>query len=192
MKREGAIVLDVICLINLIGFLLSLYLYTETSLVLFMKRFALILIFVLISLVCSAQRFTVKVVSISDGDTFTAINKDNLQLKIRIFGIDAPEKKQAYGNKSKEFLSSLIFGKSISIDVQSKDGYGRYLAYVYSPEGKDVSLLMIHEGMAWHFTKYDNNEVYEAAQAGAKKAKRGLWADPSPIAPWDFRSNKGR
>lgn len=157
-----------------------------------MKRFVLILIFVLISLVCSAQRFTVKVVSISDGDTFTAINKDNLQLKIRIFGIDAPEKKQAYGNKSKEFLSSLIFGKSISIDVQSKDGYGRYLAYVYSPEGKDVSLLMIHEGMAWHFTKYDNNEVYEAAQAVAKKARRGLWADPSPIAPWDFRSNKGR
>ena len=157
-----------------------------------MKRLALILIFVLISLVCSAQRFTVKVVSISDGDTFTAINKDNLQLKIRIFGIDAPEKKQAYGNKSKEFLSSLIFGKSISIDVQSKDGYGRYLAYVYSPEGKDVSLLMIHEGMAWHFTKYDNNEVYEAAQTVAKKARRGLWADPSPIAPWDFRSNKGK
>ena len=157
-----------------------------------MKRLALILIFVSISFVCSAQRFTVKVVSISDGDTFTAINKDNLQLKIRVFGIDAPEKKQAYGSKSKEFLSSLIFGKNISIDVQSKDGYGRYLAYVYSPEGKDVSLLMIHEGMAWHFTKYDNNEVYEAAQAGAKKARRGLWADPSPIAPWDFRSNKGK
>ena len=157
-----------------------------------MKRFALILIFVLLSLVCSAQRFTVRVVSISDGDTFTAINKDNLQLKIRIFGIDAPEKKQAYGNKSKEFLSSLIFGKSISIDVQSKDRYGRYLAYVYSPEGKDVSLLMIHEGMAWHFTKYDNNEVYEAAQMVAKKAKRGLWADPSPIAPWEFRPNKGK
>ena len=81
---------------------------------------------------------------------------------------------------------------NFSIDVQSKDRYGRYLAYVYSPEGKDVSLLMIHEGMAWHFTKYDNNEVYEAAQMVAKKAKRGLWADPSPIAPWEFRPNKGK
>ena len=157
-----------------------------------MKRLTFIYIFILFPLVCSAQRFTVKVVSISDGDTFTAINTDNLQLKIRLYGIDAPEKKQAYGNKSKEFLSSLILGRSISIDVQSKDGYGRYLAYAYSPEGKDVSLLMIHEGMAWHFSKYDNNEVYEAAQAVAQKAKRGLWKDPSPIAPWEFRKNKGK
>jgi endonuclease YncB( thermonuclease family) len=157
-----------------------------------MKQLVLFLVCILFSTTCLAQKFTVKVVSISDGDTFTAINKDNLQLKIRVFGIDAPEKKQAFGNKSREFLSSLIFGKSITIDVQSKDGYGRYLAYVYSPEGKDVSLLMIHEGMAWHFTKYDNNGVYEAAQTLAKKAKRGLWADPSPVAPWDFRSNKGK
>ena len=153
-----------------------------------MKRVIIILLCILLPLICSAQRFTVKVVSISDGDTFTAINSDNLQLKIRIWGIDAPEKKQAFGNKSKEFLSSLIFGKTISIDVQSKDRYGRLLAYVYSPEGKDVSLLMIHEGMAWHFTKYDNNVVYEEAQTFAKKAKRGLWVDPSPIAPWDFRA----
>lgn len=155
-----------------------------------MKRLAVILLVVLFPLICSAQRFTARVVSISDGDTFTVVNKDNLQLKVRIFGIDAPEKKQAYGNKSKEFLSSIIFGKTITLDVQSKDRYGRFLAYVYSPEGKDVSLLMIHEGMAWHFTKYDSNEVYEAAQNLAKKAKRGLWADPSPIAPWDFRINK--
>lgn len=151
-----------------------------------MKRFCLVLIFVLLSLLCSAQRFTVKVVSITDGDTFIALNNDNLQLKIRVYGIDAPEKKQAFGSKSKDFLSSLIFGKYITIDVKSKDKYGRYIANVYS-EGKDVSLLMIHEGMAWHFTKFDDNEVYEAAQMKARKAKRGLWADPSPIAPWDFR-----
>lgn len=154
------------------------------------KRYLLVILFSLLPFLCSAQRFNVKVVSITDGDTFTAINNDNLQLKIRIWGIDAPEKKQAYGSKSKDFLASLIFGKNITIDVQSKDGYGRYLAYVYSPEGKDVSLLMIHEGMAWHFTKYDNNSVYEEAQVVAQKAKRGLWADPSPVAPWDFRSNK--
>ena len=157
-----------------------------------MKR---LFVSILIAFSCSfvyAQKFSVKVVSITDGDSFTAINADNLQLKIRLFGIDAPEKKQSYGNKSKEYLSSLIHGKNVMVDVQSKDRYGRYLAYVYSPEGKDVSLLMIHEGMAWHFTKYDNNDVYEAAQNLAKKAKRGLWADPSPVAPWDFRSNKGK
>lgn len=157
-----------------------------------MKRLVLLLVCILLPSICFAQKFSVKVVAISDGDTFTAINNDNLQLKIRVFGIDAPEKKQSFGNKSKEFLSSLIFGKKILIDVQTQDKYGRYSAYVYSPEGKDVSLLMIHEGMAWHYTEYDNNKVYEEAQVLAKKAKRGLWADPSPVAPWDFRSNMGR
>ena len=113
-----------------------------------MKRLFLILLFSLLPVLCSAQRFSVKVVGVSDGDTFTCVNDDNLQLKIRINGIDAPEKKQAFGNKSKELLSSLIFVKRINIDVQSKDSYGRYIAYVYSPEGKDVALLMLHEGMA--------------------------------------------
>lgn len=155
-----------------------------------MKKFIISFSLIVLSALCYAQRFTVKVVGISDGDTFTAINDDNLQLKIRIYGIDAPEKRQAFGNKSKEFLSSLIFGKHISIDVQSKDRYGRYIAKVYSPDGKDVSLLMIHEGMAWHFTKYDNNKVYADAEILARKAKRGLWSDPQPIAPWDFRPPK--
>jgi len=155
-----------------------------------MKRFFLILLLSLLPVLCSAQRFSVKVVGISDGDTFTCVNDDNLQLKIRINGIDAPEKKQAFGNKSKELLSSLIFGKRINIDVQSKDGYGRYIAYVYSPEGKDVALLMLHEGMAWHFTKYDNNKVYSDAENVARKAKRGLWSESSPIAPWDFRAQR--
>ena len=152
-----------------------------------MKRCIFILC-LFVSELCFAQKFTVKVTSISDGDTFGAINNDNLQLKIRIWGIDAPEKKQAFGNKSKEFLSSLIFGKRITIDVQSKDGYGRYIANVYSPDGKDVALLMLHEGMAWHFTKYDNNKVYSDAENVARKAKRGLWSESSPIAPWDFRA----
>ncbi|MBO5563729.1 MAG: thermonuclease family protein [Bacteroidales bacterium] len=153
-----------------------------------MKRIFFILVISFLPVLCLAQHFSVKVIGISDGDTFTCINDDNLQLKIRINGIDAPEKRQAFGNKSKEFLSSLIFGKKISIDVQSKDGYGRYIAYVYSPEGKDVALLMLHEGMAWHFTKYDNSKVYSDAENVARKAKRGLWTESSPIAPWDFRA----
>lgn len=155
-----------------------------------MKQIFLLFIVAFLSTISQAQSFSVRVVGISDGDTFTCINDDNLQLKIRINGIDAPEKKQAFGNKSKELLSSLIFGKRINIDVQSKDGYGRYIAYVYSPEGKDVALLMLHEGMAWHFTKYDNNKVYSDAENVARKAKRGLWSESSPIAPWDFRAQR--
>ena len=108
------------------------------------------------------------------GNVFTAINNDNLQLKIRLYGIDAPEKKQA-------------FSKTISIDVKSQDSWGRYIAYAFTPEGRDVSYLMIEAGMAWHFVKYDNSPIYELAEANARKARRELWIDTNPVAPWDFR-----
>jgi len=158
-----------------------------------MKRIILILLLFLLPALCLAQRFSVKVVGISDGDTFTCINSDNLQLKVRIYGIDAPEKKQAFGNKSKEYLSSLIFGKVITINVQSLDSWGRYIAYVYTLDGDDVSLLMLKAGMAWHFVKYDNTLAYSNAELDARKFKRGLWYDKAPLAPWDFRTqNKHR
>lgn len=153
-----------------------------------MKRLLFIFLFAVIPVLCMAQRFTVKVVGISDGDTFTAINNDNLQLKIRIYGIDAPEKKQAFGNKSKEYLSSLIFGKNVTVNVQSQDGWGRHIAYVYTQDGQDVSLLMLQAGMAWHFVKYDNTASYSAAETRARRDNKGLWTDKNPIAPWDFRS----
>ena len=121
------------------------------------------------------------------GNVFTAINNDNLQLKIRLYGIDAPEKKQAFGKKSKEYLSYLIFSKTISIDVKSQDSWGRYIAYAFTPEGRDVSYLMIEAGMAWHFVKYDNSPIYELAEANARKARRELWIDTNPVAPWDYR-----
>ena len=153
-----------------------------------MKRLLLFVVFCLVSYVCSAQKFTVKVVAISDGDTFTAINGDNLQLKFRVIGIDAPENKQAFGNKAKEYLSSLIFGKFVTVDVQTQDSWGRYIANVYTPNGEDVSALMLLAGMAWHFVKFDDTPAYSAAEAKAKKGKLGLWVDKSPIAPWDFRA----
>lgn len=155
------------------------------------QRYILILLSLLIGFNCSAQRFSVKVVGISDGDTFTAINRDNLQLKFRIDGIDAPEKKQAYGAQAKEYLSSLIFGENIEVDVQKQDGWGRYVAMVYAPSGQDVALLMLKAGYAWQYVKYNTSQIYSNAQYVAKANRIGLWKDSSPIAPWDFRaSNK--
>lgn len=158
-----------------------------------MKRILIIFWAVLLGVtVASAQKFAVRVVGISDGDTFTVINQDKLQLKIRIFGIDAPEKGQDFGNKAKQALSDFIMGKVIQIDVQSKDSWGRLISYVYTPEGRDVSLLMLQEGMAWHFVKYDDTEKYARAEAKARTKKKGLWSQPNPIAPWDYRSGKRR
>jgi hypothetical protein len=125
-----------------------------------MKRFYILLVFITLGMMANAQSFQVKVVKISDGDTFTAINRDNLQIKFRIYGIDAPEKKQAFGTKSREYLSALIFGKTVTVDVQSQDAWGRYITYVYTSDKKDVSLEMLKAGMAWHFSKYDDTLEY--------------------------------
>ena len=151
------------------------------------KKILLSLFYLIIVNAVNAQSFQVKVVRISDGDTFVGVNRDNLQLKFRIWGIDAPEKGQAFGTKSKEYLSSLIYGKTITVDVQKTDGWGRFLAYVYTPDNKDVSLEMIKAGFAWHFEKYDDSSEYEKAEKEAREKKRGLWVDSKPIAPWDYR-----
>ena len=153
-----------------------------------MKRTVLLIFLWLLPMICPAQKFNVKVVGITDGDTFTGLNSDHLRIRFRIYGIDAPEKKQAFGTKSKEYLSSLIFGQDITVDVRSQDAWGRYLVYVYTPEGHDVSLLMIQSGYAWHYKKYDNTPAYSNAEEAARKAGRGLWHDASPQAPWDFRA----
>lgn len=153
------------------------------------KRYSFLVTIVLLCFSCNilAQKFQVKVVKISDGDTFTAINRDNLQLKFRIWGIDAPEKKQAFGTKSKEYLSSLIFGETITVDVQKQDGWGRYIAYVFTPDNKDVGTEMLKAGMAWQFIEYDKSEEYKKAELQARKSKKGLWSDPHHVAPWEFR-----
>ena len=153
------------------------------------KAFLFLILFLSIATAASGQRFPVTVVGITDGDTFTVINRDKLQLKVRIIGIDAPEKKQAYGNKARQALSNLIFKQQIEIDVQYQEKWGRYAAKAYLADGRDVGLLMLQAGMAWHNVKFDNMPAYAAAEKAARKAKKGLWADAHPVAPWDFRSH---
>ena len=156
-----------------------------------MKKLFLTLSFLLlVAFTCSAQRFTVKVVGVSDGDTFTAINRDSLQMRIRIYGIDAPEKGQDFGKRAKKALSDYIFGKKVTIDVQSQDSWGRYVSYVYTPDGRDVSLMMLQDGMAWHFKKYDSSEKYSRAESDARAKRIGIWSQPNPVAPWEFRKKK--
>ena len=136
-------------------------------------------------------RWTGKVVGITDGDTIKVLTPDNRQVKIRLYGVDAPEKKQAFGTKAKEFLSSLIFGETVEIQPISIDLYGRTIAKVWI-HGKDVGLTCIEYGYCWHYVQYCKKCTdYKNAQAKAKKQGLGLWADKNPIAPWKFRKNKG-
>lgn len=131
-----------------------------------------------------------KVVGITDGDTVTVLTSTNEQVKIRIYGIDCPEKKQAFGTKARAFLASLIFGQVVTVRPYNKDLYGRTIAKI-TYEGQDVGLTMIQYGYAWWYQQYAKKEIdYKKAQAKAQSQQLGLWQDANPVEPWKFRKHK--
>lgn len=135
--------------------------------------------------------YHVKVVSITDGDTFRGITEDKKEIRFRIHGIDAPELKQPFSQKSKQFLADLVYDKTVGIVVETKkDRYGRPVVWVYTPDGKDVSAEMIKAGMAWHYTDYSDDGEYAQLEIEAQRNKRGLWSDPHPVRPSELRSNQ--
>jgi len=132
-----------------------------------------------------------KVVGVHDGDTLTVLTESKESVKIRIFGIDAPEIGQPYGNSSKQALSTLVYGRLVDYSPDKKDFFGRIVSKVHNSDGEDVGLIMIQKGMAWYFRKYAKKEtVYGEAQEKAKEEKLGLWNDPKPIEPWSWRKLK--
>ena len=129
-----------------------------------------------------------KVVKVVDGDTLHVYSNKGTY-KIRLSGIDAPERGQAYGKRAKEHLEFLVAGKQVIAIVESKDRYGRYVASV-KVQSKDVCAEMLTAGYAWHYKQYDNNKYYDELQREARKAKRGLWVDKKPQAPWEYRKEQ--
>jgi endonuclease YncB( thermonuclease family) len=140
-------------------------------------------------LLLSAQVLKGKAVSIADGDTFTLLVNGNEQVKIRIDGIDAPEKKQDFGNRAKEYLSGMIWGKELTVKVSKKDKYGRSIGKISTPEIKDVGLEMIKAGLAWQYRDYNKDESYAKAERLAREKKKGLWIYKNPTRPQDFRKD---
>lgn len=129
-----------------------------------------------------------KVLSISDGDTFYMLDSLNAKIKIRMHGIDAPEKGQDFYQESTQYLYDRIADKMITYDFKGKDQYGRTLLVVYI-DGENINQSMVREGYAWQY-KYNKEKIYQDLQAEAKAAKRGLWMLPDPIDPWQFRKDK--
>ena len=127
-----------------------------------------------------------KVVSISDGDTFTLLDDKNVQHKIRLAEIDAPENSQPFGKAAKKKLSDLIFGKIVQVDYTELDRYGRIIGKVFIGQIY-ISEEMIRTGYAWHFKKYSNSEKLAALEYEARKNKIGLWSVPGAVAPWQWR-----
>jgi endonuclease YncB( thermonuclease family) len=151
------------------------------------KTASVFLLFVI--LFCSAftnRTETGRVVGVSDGDTITILHDDYSQEKIRLFGIDCPEKSQAFGQRAKQFTSSQVYGKVVTIRRMDEDRYGRTVAWVFA--GKtNVNADLVRAGYAWHYRKYSNDPELQRIEDEARNAKRGLWDDPNPVPPWEFR-----
>jgi micrococcal nuclease len=142
-------------------------------------------IFLLVVLSLATPAFAHQVIGISDGDTLTLL-VDRKPLKIRLANVDAPEKKQAFGERSKQSLSDLCFGKDATYKVQDIDRYGRTVAVV-TCAGVQVNRAQVERGMAWVYAKYNKDRALPAVQTQAKLKRVGLWADKSPVPPWEFR-----
>jgi len=128
---------------------------------------------------------TGKVVGVADGDTITVL-KGHTQIKIRLHGIDSPEKGQAFGNRAKQFTSDLVFGKTVAVRPTDTDRYGRTVAWVFV-DGLNLNEEIVRAGFAWHYKRYSKDTNLAQAEADARANKRGLWRDPNAIPPWDFR-----
>lgn len=129
------------------------------------------------------------VVAIQDGDTLTCLAEDKQQIKVRLAEIDAPEKRQDYGARSKQSLAELCYQQHATLHTESTDRYGRSVAHVEC-QGVDANTEQVRRGMAWVYDKYVKDKSLYEIQQDAQQARRGLWADKSPTAPWDFRRKK--
>ena len=140
----------------------------------------------------SAYELTGRIISIADGDTVTLLDANLRQHKIRLSGIDAPEKRQPFGNRSRLHLGTLVFGRQVTADCPKTDRYKRAVCRL-EVDGIDANLAQVEAGMAWHYKAYTREQSpadrwrYAKAEDRAREARHGLWADRAPVAPWDFR-----
>lgn len=175
-------------------------------------RYFTLIASVILSTLCSiaqAETLTGWVSHIADGDTITVLDYSNQQYKVRLMGIDAPEKYQAYGNRSHQNLGALLNGRDVVVEWNKKDRYGRIIGKVMvtpfdspcrnqpdCPKSLDAGLEQIKSGQAWWYRSYakeqaqEDRSKYEQTEFEAKIHRNGLWAGTNPVPPWDFRRDK--
>jgi micrococcal nuclease len=146
-----------------------------------------------VSLVTSqviAADFSGRVVGIIDGDTLEVLHHQRAE-RIRLNGIDCPEKAQAYGTRAKLAVADLAFGKEVTVKTHGLDKYKRTLADLFLPDGTNVNYTLVKEGWCWWYRKYaPGDTVLERLEKNAREARKGLWADPQPVPPWEWRKRR--
>lgn len=137
-----------------------------------------------------------KVIGVADGDTVKVLDDTNTTHTIRLLGIDAPEKAQAFGTRAKHSLSELAYGQTVTVKWRKRDRYGRIVGTLHNRRGDDLNLRQVQRGMAWHYADYQreqlpaDRETYAEAEVEARQRRIGLWADAHAEAPWQYRKKK--
>ena len=133
------------------------------------------------------EKLSGKVISIIDGDTYDILLDRNETARVRMEGIDAPERGMPFYKVSKNYLAELCFNKYVTLQITGKDSYNRLLAFSFLEDRTELSHLMISAGLAWHFKKYNSDADLANLEIEARKSKRGIWIDENPMPPWENR-----
>jgi len=146
---------------------------------------------VLAPLLAYADQFTGKVVGISDGDTISVL-REGKAVKVRLYGVDAPEQAQAFGTKARQLTGELAFQREVIVVIHATDRYGRLVGEVLLPDGRNLSHELVRAGLAWWYQQYaPKDTALGQLEAEAKAARRGLWQDPHAVPPWEYRHPRG-
>lgn len=160
-----------------------------------LRCFTTVMLWLSLVQTCQAEVYSGKVVATADGDTLTVLDHDQRQHKVRLAGIDAPEKGQAFGDQSRQSLAAQVHGKTVAVHTYKTDRYGREVGKILLDE-RDVNLEQIRRGFAWFYRDYEkelseeDRRLYRGAEELAKASGVGLWRDARPQAPWEFRRAK--
>ena len=145
---------------------------------------------IVFSLSAQAAGFSGRVVSVVDGDSIEVVRERGAE-RIRVFGIDCPERGQPYATRAKEFTRRITYGKKVTVIPKATDDYGRTIAEVILPDGRNLGKELVRVGLAWWYRHYDpGDREMERLESEARIARRGLWRDPKPVPPWEWRHRK--
>lgn len=146
-----------------------------------------------LTLPAHADTLNGRVTAIQDGDTLTVLDDQRQEHRIRLAAIDAPEKRQPWGEQSRANLARLVFGQAVTVEWQKRDRYQRIVGEVFDQTGADAGLAQLHAGLAWHYLRYAPGQspsaraAYTSAEAAARATRAGLWTDAAPMPPWEWR-----
>ena len=141
-------------------------------------------------IIVSATTINAKVIRVLDGDTIEVLHNNHPE-RIRLSGIDCPEKGQAFGKRAKQAASELVYGKEVTLQIHGKDKYKRTLANLVLSDGTIVNQQLVKDGWCWWYRKYSPGDtVLEGLEKEAREAKKGLWVDPKSIPPWEWRKRR--